>query len=93
MPKKNQTDRTSATYLDQLGTESAKIYAPGIKRQALERGLPLPLPDADVEYLLGETIRGLQSQKKLNWLTFSLDRQAVFTNAWTAEMDRQGIRA
>lgn len=84
---------TDATYLDRLGTGSAIRYSFVIKKQAAEHGITLPLPDVDVEFLLDQTIAGLSREKKIAWDHTSTDSKAVFVNAWSSEMTRQGIRS
>lgn len=86
-------DLTGATYLDELGTASARRYAEVVKRQARDAGIPLPLPDADVGMLLDNTVRGLGHEGRLTWDETPDVRRHVFTAAWLREMDRQGVRA
>jgi hypothetical protein len=82
---------TGATYLDELGTSSARTYAPVIRRQAQEDQVALPLPNADLEILLRNTIQGLETQHFLLWDKTSSDRRPIFLNSWFSEMQRQGI--
>jgi hypothetical protein len=84
---------TGASYLRDLGTESARTYAPVIRRQASDEGVDLPLSDEDVSILLANTIRGLHQERRIDWDSTSSTRQQIFIDAWVAEMNRQGIRA
>jgi hypothetical protein len=93
MPKKEKRDLIDATYLDRLGTESARTFAASIKQQAQERGMLLPLDDNSVGELLDHTVESLQSENKIDWVRTSDVRRQVFYEAWIAEMTRQGIRA
>ncbi len=83
---------TDASYLNELGTESARRYAPVIKKQAEEAGIALPLSDENLSALLENTIKGLHQEQKLDWNSTSSTRQQVFIDAWVSEMNRQGIR-
>ncbi len=90
--KRRPQDRSSATYLDRLGHESARAYTFVISVQAAQAGLKLPLPDADVEQLLHNTIVGLEEQGRLAWASLPAERQSVFINAWVDEMNKLGVR-
>lgn len=91
--RRPKIDLTDATYLDGLGTSSARTYAEVVKRQARDAGIPLPLPDADVGALLDNTVRGLGHQGLLDWEATPDLRRAVFVEAWVREMTRQGVRS
>jgi hypothetical protein len=95
MPRSFKTPRgiTGASYLNELGAESARTYAPVILKQASEAGINLPLPDEDVSVLLTNTIKGLHQEQKIDWNRTPTTWQQVFIDAWVAEMNRQGIRA
>jgi len=82
---------TDASYLDALGSESARRYAPVIRAQAAESGVPLPLGGDDLSVLLRQTIKGLHQEGKVDWNRTPDTRKQVFTEAWAAEMRRQGI--
>ena len=83
---------TQASYLEELGTGSARRYAPVILEQADREGIALPLTDDDLGILLENTIRGFHQEQKLDWNATSSTRKQVFIDAWVAEMNRQGIR-
>jgi hypothetical protein len=85
-------ERTSAAYLDQLGRESARAYAFVLSAQASHEGIPLPLPDDEVNRHLDVTIAELERQGRLPWSSLSSERTSVFVNAWVDEMNKLGVR-
>lgn len=91
--RRQKIDLTDATYLDGLGTSSARTYAEVIERQVRDAGIPLPLPDHDVGALLDNTVRGLGHQGLVDWSKTPDIRRSVFVNAWLTEMSRLGIRS
>jgi hypothetical protein len=87
--KKN---KGGASYLDKLGTESARRYAPIIVQQAESEGIPLPLPVNDLEKLLNNTIDALTKEGKMPFpQDLSSVRRQTFITAWYTEMARKGI--
>jgi hypothetical protein len=88
---RQKKDLTSATYLDGLGRESARQYAPSIREDAARFGAKLPLDQPNAEALLQNTITGLQRSRLLDWSSTSSDRQYVFINSWLTEMQHLGI--
>jgi len=88
---RKKRDLTTATYLDGLGRESARKYAPTIRADALKYGAKLPLDALNTEALLQNTIEGLQRSRHLDWPRTSSDRQRVFINSWLTEMQHLGI--
>jgi hypothetical protein len=93
MSKQRKQSLIDATYLDRLGTESARTSASSIRRQAQERGVALPLDDSCMGELLDHALEGLQSKNRIDWPHTPDLRRQVFIEAWIAEMTRQGVRA
>jgi hypothetical protein len=88
---RKKKDLTAATYLDSLGRESARKYAPTIREDALKYGAKFPLSATNTEVLLQNTIEGLQRSHLLDWPHTNFDRQQVFINSWLTEMQHLGI--
>ena len=78
--------------VEQLAVESARDLASVVQAAASIGKATLPLPDADVKYLLDETINELHRRGKIPWYGISADRHQLFVEAWAREMTRQGVR-
>lgn len=92
MPKRaRKPDLTDATYLDRLGEQAAKAYAPIVLAQAESEGIDLPVDDKNANLLLDNTIVSLNKQGKLDWNKTNTERRHVFIKAWDDEMRRLGI--
>ena len=92
--KKTKVDKTNATYLDNLGYESARTYADTLLKQISESGkvVALPLPSTDLGVLLDNTITGLTDMGKLpSWKNVPDLRRQVFTNSWYQGMQSKGL--
>jgi hypothetical protein len=92
--KKTKVDKTNATYLDNLGYESAQTYADALLKQISESGgvVALPLPTADLTVLLDNTVAGLVTMGKLlPWKNIPDLRRQVFTDSWYAGMQSKGL--
>ena len=91
---KTRVDTTNATYLDNLGYESARTYADALLKQISESGkiVALPLPAADLTVLLDNTVTGLVTMGKLlPWKNIPDVRRQVFTDSWYAGMQSKGL--
>lgn len=91
---KTRVDTTNATYLDNLGYESAQTYADALLKQISESGkvVALPLPTADLTVLLDNTVAGLVTMGKLlPWKNIPDLRRQVFTDSWYAGMQSKGL--
>jgi len=89
-------DLTDASYLDMLGEKSAELYVPRIlkdienfKSQGLR--IVVPLKTDDLDALLTNTIRGLESKKLLDWKNTPDTRRQVFIEAWGKVMQKHGL--
>jgi hypothetical protein len=92
MPTRKKQDQMSPRYLDQLGRESARAFAFVLSAQANFNGIPLPLPDKEVNQHLDTAITELQRQGRLLWSSLTTERRSIFIDAWIDEVNRLGIR-
>jgi hypothetical protein len=90
--RRKRPDLTDATYLDRLGAEAARAYAPVIRQQAPMLSVDLPLDDENLHVLFQNTLEALEKQGKIRWSKTPSVRQDVFLKSWYDEMNRLGIR-
>jgi hypothetical protein len=81
-----------STYMDSLGTLSAKDSADTIRKRAAEQGITLPMNDKQLDQVLAWTINELVRLRKMSWRRATVEARAAFLIAWSTEMDHQGIR-
>lgn len=89
---KKKTDLTNATYLDELGTKTAREQiVQTVQALAAAGKLSLPIDSRSLNTMLDNTVIELNRQGKLAWFRTPDVRKEVFIMAWYREMQRQGV--